>query len=376
MESKETLTISKEELHVGKVLGRGTYAECRQVRLRGDAGSVLCLKELLKSRSSAVEAEAFKREIEILQNIQHPFIVKFVGGSNTPTASFMLLECLSGGSLRKLILQQMAARSNLYSDADALRWCTQLASAIVCLHTRTDPILHRDLHPDNILLTNSRPQLADIRLIDFGLHRILFRGSEGRLEAESADVKDTQSCGHPRQDLDLDAQLNHRPSHVPHSASRPLTGQTGAYMYMSPEMVLFKKYDTATDIFSFGCVMYELYSRTLRSVLLSALHVDPNAVIDYANKVAEGFRPEIQSQVPAGVAEVIRQCWQENPATRPTASQLLASLQGLGGSTVPAGVASPSFSKSNSGSFGLPSSSPPGLSQRMWSAFMRRVSIV
>lgn len=50
-------------------------------------------------------------------------------------------------------------------------------------------------------------------------------------------------------------------------------------------MVSFEEYGTATDIFSFGCLMYELYSRTLRSVLLCALRPDPNAVIDYAHKV-------------------------------------------------------------------------------------------
>jgi serine/threonine protein kinase len=77
------------------------------------------------------------------------------------------------------------------------RWCTQLASAMVHLHGRPDPILHRDLHPDNIMLTNDKPQSADIRLVDFGLHRILTKAAQGGW----ADASNCFSSDHPMAEL-------------------------------------------------------------------------------------------------------------------------------------------------------------------------------
>lgn len=59
----------------------------------------------------------------------------------------------------------------------------------------------------------------------------------------------------------------------------------GSGICRSPEMVTFKDYNTATDIFSFGCIMYELFARTLRSAHLCAGNPGPSAVISYAEKV-------------------------------------------------------------------------------------------
>ncbi len=63
----------------------------------------------------------------------------------------------------------------IYCTRGVDRWCQQLASVLAYLHSQPTPIIHRDLHPENVMLTHGNPELADICLIDFGLHRPLTR---------------------------------------------------------------------------------------------------------------------------------------------------------------------------------------------------------
>lgn len=77
------------------------------------------------------------------------------------------------GTIRQLILKQMAHPvRRIYTDTDCLRWSMDIARALVYLHSGMagSIILHRDINPDNVMLTSREPHKARAKLVDFGLH--------------------------------------------------------------------------------------------------------------------------------------------------------------------------------------------------------------
>ncbi|GFH08173.1 protein kinase domain-containing protein, partial [Haematococcus lacustris] len=95
---------------------------------------------------------------------------------------FLVQEYVQGSHMRRaisnaLVRQHRAGAPGFYSQADAVRWCLQLAQALDYLHTRSPPVIHRDVKLENILLTGTDPHTSDVKLIDFGLAVRLPRGS-------------------------------------------------------------------------------------------------------------------------------------------------------------------------------------------------------
>ncbi|KAG2444231.1 hypothetical protein HYH02_009168 [Chlamydomonas schloesseri] len=113
-----------------------------------------------------------------------------------------------------------------------------------------------------------------------------------------------------------------------------LTGETGSCMTMSPEVYLDLPYNEKADVFSFGVLLYELFTRTL----LAATHIgtkrpDLPRILhrceDYALEVARGYRPARTPGVPDPVWALITQCWQHDPLRRPAMPAVAARLRAL-----------------------------------------------
>lgn len=68
----------------------------------------------------------------------------------------------------------------IYTDVDCLRWSMDIARALVYLHSGVSGsmILHRDINPDNIMLTSKDPHTADAKLVDFGLHTTIAQSED------------------------------------------------------------------------------------------------------------------------------------------------------------------------------------------------------
>eukprot|EP01025_Chloroclados_australasicus_P054398 TRINITY_DN6446_c0_g1_i2.p7 TRINITY_DN6446_c0_g1~~TRINITY_DN6446_c0_g1_i2.p7 ORF type:complete len:179 (+),score=28.54 TRINITY_DN6446_c0_g1_i2:683-1219(+) len=95
---------------------------------------------------------------------------------NMRDSLFILQEFVGGGTLKEVINKQHKQKqqrrpSKHYTFQDAFRWLLQIAEAIAYLHAQKPIVMHRDLKPENILLTSSDPHVADVKLVDFGLHR-------------------------------------------------------------------------------------------------------------------------------------------------------------------------------------------------------------
>ena len=105
-----------------------------------------------------------------------------------------------------MILKQMSHPvRRVYTDTDCLRWSIDIARALAYLHSGAagSMILHRDINPDNIMLTSRDPHKSDAKLVDFGLHTSIAQ-SEDPLDALESSPDGT----HAANILTLDIMLS------------------------------------------------------------------------------------------------------------------------------------------------------------------------
>ncbi|KXZ47965.1 hypothetical protein GPECTOR_31g327 [Gonium pectorale] len=119
-----------------------------------------------------------------------------------------------------------------------------------------------------------------------------------------------------------------------------LTGQTGSCMYMAPEVFRNLPYNEKVDVFSFGVLLYEVFSRTLS--LIAGLNLrelrlkGQDTPEGYAAYVADGYRPHRPQSMPEPLYELIAACWADDPLARPTMADVVDSLAALQEAFAPA----------------------------------------
>ncbi|DBA97335.1 TPA: hypothetical protein ACH3X1_015073 [Trebouxia sp. C0004] len=299
-------------------IGEGTFATVCVVANKDDQGQAYAVKRL-KRQSSVEEVGLFNKEIDILSSMDHENIVAFKGTGKQEDADYLMQEYIAGGTVRQMILKQMShPLRRVYTDSDCLRWSMDVARALMYLHSGAagSMILHRDINPDNIMLTSPDPHQSDAKLVDFGLHT-----SIPQLEDCSPD-----GCLLP--------SLRGNGSIGKGEQLYSLTGTTGSLMYMAPEVLLGKQYNEKADIFAVGMIIFELFSNNLRLLQVCAQRNRQKTIVRYAHKVARGTRPTIPPDMPEELADIIQACWHQKSSERPSASALLASLEHLQASGV------------------------------------------
>ncbi len=210
---------------------------------------------------------SFQNEAKVTCRLDHPNIVRVLDfGVNQNNQAFMVLELVSGVTLRQLISEE-----GPLDNETACEIFKGLASALA--HAEKQGIHHRDLKPENIIIQGGQPEHVVPKLIDFGLAKI----------AESAST--TLSVGGIK--------------------------LAGTPAYMSADQANGLVFDVRSEIYSFGCVLFEaLTGRPVfsaeTSLRLLALHRDetPDRVID--------LKPDIAPELDA----IVDRCLQKSPDDR------------------------------------------------------------
>ena len=190
----------------------------------------------------------FEREAQVLASLNHANIAQIYGLEETDGTKALVLELVEGKTL-----QEQIARGPIPVD-EALKIALQICEGLEAAHEKG--IIHRDLKPANIKIT---PEGA-VKILDFGLAKAL----EG--ETPGAD-------------------LSHSPTLTQQSPRAGVILGTAAYM--SPEQARGKPVDRRTDIWAFGCVLYEMVTgkkafggdaagETVSDVLASVLKEEPD----------------------------------------------------------------------------------------------------
>ncbi|KAM6354803.1 serine/threonine-protein kinase Nek2 isoform 1-T1 [Podargus strigoides] len=203
-----------DDYEVLLTIGTGSYGRCRKVRRKAD-GKILVWKELDYGSMTEVEKQMLVSEVNLLRELRHPNIVRYYDRivDRSSTTLYIVMEYCEGGDLASLIGRCTKERHYL-EESFVLRVLTQLTLALKECHRRSDGgvTVHRDLKPANVFLDGKR----NVKLGDFGLARILH-----------------------------------------HDTSFAKTF-VGTPYYMSPEQMNHMLYNEKSDIWSLGCLLYEL----------------------------------------------------------------------------------------------------------------------
>jgi Tol biopolymer transport system component len=254
-------------------------------------GRKIVVKMLPSETAASVSVERFKREIKVVARLQHPHIVPVLTAGQIDDLPFYTMPFVKGESLRARL-----ERSGEMSVNEALHVLRDVAAALAYAHG--EGIVHRDIKPDNVILSGGVAVVTD-----FGV-------------AKAVDVAATGS---------------EQPSGM-----TSLGVALGTPAYMSPEQASADpRVDHRADIYSFGCLAYELLAgsspfagRSPQQMLAAHVTETPEPLIKR--------RP----QVPPALSALVMRCLEKRAGDRPqSADDLLASLDGI--TTTPSGGTSP-----------------------------------
>jgi len=207
--------------------------------------------------------------------VKHDNLVKFIGACKEPLM-VIVSELLPGMSLKNYLNSIRPSQLDIHT---ALGYALNIAHAMECLHA--NGIIHRDLKPDNLLLTANRKKL---KLTDFGLAR-------------------------------------------EETVTEMMTAETGTYRWMAPELYSTvtlqrgekKHYTNKVDVYSFGIVLWELLTNKMPFEGMSNLQAAYAAAF-------KQVRPTFPEETPQDLVSIVESCWVEDPAMRPSFSQIIRML--------------------------------------------------
>jgi eukaryotic-like serine/threonine-protein kinase len=244
--------------------GQGEVYRARDTRLGRD----VAIKIVAEHRSTLASAARFEREWRVVASLSHANIVALYDVGSQDGLSYAVMELLEGESLDRLI-----ARGDIPTRR-ALEIGVGVVNALAAAHDKE--VVHRDLKPANVFITKDDA----VKVLDFGLARSAGSDTaETRIETESL-----------------------------HTTPGAIMGTVG---YMSPEQVNGHIADQRSDIFAFGCILYELLTglrafkgSTAAETQAAILRDEPEALSDSGRRI------------PLNVAPIVRRCLDKRPEQR------------------------------------------------------------
>ena len=282
-------------IRVVEFLGRGGMGDV-YVGIDERLGRRVALKTIRSEHRLNAEAKArFLREARILSQLDHPHICRIYDLVEEPDADLLVLELIQGKSLGEAI------RRGLSSTA-RMRIALQLVQALAVAHGKG--VVHRDLKPDNVLVDAH----GDIKILDFGLARSL-----ADTNAPTLALGEQASGEEPVPEYDDDLA----------SATTDVRTRIGSVMgtlgYMSPEQARGEPSTPASDVYSCGLLLQELF--TGRPPYDTAL--DRRSLLQ---KARDGETLPITGIDP-DLAALIRRLQSLAPAARPSAVDVVERLR-------------------------------------------------
>ena len=159
-------------------LGKGSFGEVYLTKMKNDDKKILATKKLERKQIEGTEALKYlKNEIQILQKLDHPNIVKFESIKKTKEHFFIIMEYCNGGELSKALKQYKKKYGNPFSEEIVQHFMRQIIGAFKYIHGKK--IIHRDIKLENILINYETEKdkeeinvmKATPKIIDFGFAR-------------------------------------------------------------------------------------------------------------------------------------------------------------------------------------------------------------
>lgn len=251
-----------------KGLGRGAFGSATLVELRSNRSKKYVIKEIDLAPLRADEIPLAKAEAEVLKNMNHSNITTCIESFVEGRKLYIVMENADGGDLFSAI-ESRRRNNDFWKEDEALHLFAQMCFALQ--HAHNAHVLHRDIKPQNIFLTDK----GVVKLGDFGASKVL--------EATNAQART----------------------------------RTGTHEYMSPEIFQLKPYGSACDVWSLGVVLYQMLALDLpfpepglHELLKSILEREP----DYS---------VLETRYSKALIDLLKSMLNKDPELRPTVTQIL-----------------------------------------------------
>src|SRR4051794_1552789 len=246
------------------------------------------IKVLPPETAAQVSLERFKREILLAAKLQHPHIVPLLTAGESNGLPYLTMPFVDGESLRVRL-----ARHGELPVNQAIRMLREIASALAYAHDHG--IVHRDIKPDNVLLSRGSAMVTD-----FGVAKALSASSDAE-----------------------------------HGGMTSLGVALGTPAYMSPEQASADpSVDHRADIYSFGVLAYEL----LTGQPPFAGRTPQNLLAAHVSELPEPITKR-RASLPSALSALVMRCLEKRPADRPqSASEIVHALDDI---TTPSGGMTP-----------------------------------
>ncbi|CAJ1991558.1 serine/threonine-protein kinase Nek1 [Leishmania donovani] len=247
-----------------KVLGKGSFGSAILIKRKTD-GLLFVVKEVGMTRMSKKERDEARHECTVLQQLQHPNIVRYVEQFENNNNLYIVMEYCDGGDLAEKVKHSRGPMK----ESSMLYYFSQICLAIEYLHARH--ILHRDIKTMNVFLMKN----GAVKLGDFGISTVL-RTTMGMANTV---------CGTP--------------------------------YYFSPELCRNRPYNNKSDIWALGVLLYECATGGRHPF-------DGTSMNQLMQRIVQGHYAPLSSQYSSDFRKMVDWCLQKDPAKRPSIKQTLA----------------------------------------------------
>jgi eukaryotic-like serine/threonine-protein kinase len=234
----------------------------------------VAIKVLNPDLSATIGADRFQREIKVAAKLQHPHILGLYDSGEADGLLYYVMPFVQGESLR----DRLDREGQLPLD-DALQLILEVADALGYAHSQN--IVHRDIKPENILLQGGHALVAD-----FGIARAVEEGGAAKLTQTGMAV--------------------------------------GTPVYMSPEQAVGEKVGPAADIYSLGCMLYEMLAGEPPFTGKNAVQIMARHAMEQVPSVRI-----VRQSVPEEMEEAIFAAMEKSPADRPKSCAEFTEILGM-----------------------------------------------
>jgi serine/threonine protein kinase/Tol biopolymer transport system component len=280
--------------------GMGEVYLARDTKLNRD----VAIKVLPAAFSADVDRlRRFEQEAQAASALNHPNILSVYDFGEHDGAPYFVSELLEGKTLRECLGAHASPGSQTGSpdgrssnvrlpQRKVIDYALQISHGLAAAHAKG--ILHRDLKPDNLFITDD----GRVKILDFGLAKLTGTSDDTQSQTEV-----------PTRRVDTDSGL-----------------MMGSIGYMSPEQLRGRPADHRSDIFSFGAVLYEMLSgeRAFRR----------ESKADTMSAILKEDPPDLSENISPALERIVHHCLEKNPEERfHSARDLAFALESLTGST-------------------------------------------
>ncbi|KAK9059280.1 hypothetical protein SSX86_021899 [Deinandra increscens subsp. villosa] len=258
-----------EDLIFKEEIGHGSFARV----YRGIwNGSDVAVKVHFGNQYSEKALQDYNKEIDIMKRLRHPNVLLFMGSVCSQDKLAIVTELLPRGSLFNVL-----HNTGLSLDIRRrLKMAADVARGMNYLHHRNPPIVHRDLKSSNLLVDRN----WSVKVGDFGLSKL-----------KHATFLTARSGG-------------------------------GTPQWMAPEVLRNEPSNEKSDVFSFGIILWELVTQRVPWSSMNPLQVV--GVVGFMDR-----RLDLPEDIDPSLSSIIQDCWQSNPALRPSFEIVMARVSGL-----------------------------------------------